>query len=257
MSSQEAIKFDGRQRYTTDKQIENDLKDHLQKYGIDALDGINHFSIYARRVHLKKFISHWELFRKTIELPGDIVELGVFRGLSMMSFANFLEITNIGDRTKKVWGFDNWKGFIKLDEKDGKECDQVNKVAGGFNSSGYFEELQDAITLFDNDRFVPWKKRIELIEGNIEQTVPKFIEDNPGLRISLIHFDCDMYEPTKIALECLYDKVVRGGVIVFDEYGVIEWAGESAAVDEFFAGKDIKLQKFPWQGAPGAYIIKP
>ena len=55
--------------------------------------------------------------------------------------------------------------------------------------------------------------------------------DNPGVRISLLHFDCDLYRPTITALQCLWDLVVPGGIVAFDEYGIAPWEGESLAVD--------------------------
>jgi hypothetical protein len=248
--------FDGRKRYSKDHDIEDRLQGLFERRKISALEAVNHFPIFARRVHIKKFIAHWELFRQTIDVPGDIVELGVYRGLSLMTFANFLEIYNIGDRTKKVWGFDNFHGFQNLTLEDGPEYDQTQKRKGGFSPERYLEELKEVISIFDQDRFIPWKPRIDLVIGNIEETVPRFVQENPGLRISLLHFDCDLYRPTKTGLERLFPLVVKGGVVIFDEYGVLEWSGESKAVDEYFAQTNYKIKKFSWQGAPGGYLIK-
>jgi len=59
-----------------------------------------------------------------------------------------------------------------------------------------------------------------------------------------------------VGLENLFPKVVRNGIVVFDEYGVLEWPGESRAVDEFFQNTDCVVKKFPWAPAPGGYVIK-
>ena len=50
--------------------------------------------------------------------------------------------------------------------------------------------------------------------------MPRFVEENPGLRISLMHVDCDLYQPTRVAIETLWPRVVRGGVVIFDDYGI-------------------------------------
>jgi hypothetical protein len=251
-------KFDGTKKYSKDKEIEQKLQGLVEKHNISPIELINGFPIYARRITMKRLLAHYELFRQTINLPGDIVELGVFRGHSLMTFANFMEARNIGDRTKKIWGFDNFKGFVNLTQKDGPDYDQAHKNEGGFSPESFYEELKDVIDIFDEDRFVGWKKRIEIIEGNVEETVPEFVRKNPGLRISLLHFDIDMYSPTKIGLEALMPLVVKGGVIIFDEYGVLEWSGESSAVDEYMAEHKIasKIQKFDWNNIPGGYIVK-
>ena len=57
-------------------------------------------------------------------------------------------------------------------------------------------------------------------------------------------------------IEKLWPKVSPGGVVIFDEYSIKPWEGESQAVDEFFSNQSIKLKKFSWSPNPGAYLIK-
>jgi hypothetical protein len=254
--AKEERKFDGRANFPVDDNIEALLDEHFKKFNISKEEICRAFQIYTRRIFLKKFLAHYELFRMVVDLPGDIVELGVYRGTSLMSFANFLEIRNMGDRQKQVFGFDNFSGFTTVDEKDGKTDERVHKVASGFNSNIFEDILRDAISIFDKDRFIPYKPRIVLVKGNIEETVPKFVQGTPGLRISLLHFDADMYSPTKTGLEAFWPLVVPGGLVLFDEYGIRPWEGESKAVDEFFAGKKVKIRHLDWAPNPGGYIIK-
>lgn len=249
--------WDGFKKNNLDLHIEKKLEDHCSKYKIDALDALKLFPILSRRQNLKRFLIHNELFKKTIEVPGDIAELGVFRGLGLMTWANLLEIHCTGDHIKKVFGFDNWQGFNKFAEQDGGEVKEVQKFVGGFSPAKYFEELKDAINIFDEDRYTQDVSRIELVEGNIEETIVKFANERPGVRFSLVHFDCDMYAPTIAALKVLYPLITRGGLMVFDEYGLHNWPGETKAVEDFFADKpDVIIKKFPYSNVPGGYAIK-
>ena len=200
--------FDGRVNWDADDNIEHLLEEHFDKYKVSSLEVSKNFPIYTRRVMLKRFLAHYELFLKTVNLPGDILELGVFRGTTLMTWANFLEIRNMGDRQKQVFGFDNFSGFTEISEKDGEISQTGHKIIGGFDSSMFEESLKDAISIYDKDRFIPYKPRVKLIKGNIEETVPKFVKSEPGLRISLIHFDVDMYTPTMIGLKYFYPLVV-------------------------------------------------
>jgi hypothetical protein len=200
-------------------------------------------------------IAHIFLMAKMVNLPGDIVELGVFAGTSLMMWAKLLEVWNVNDRQKIVWGFDNWIGFNKLQKKDGKSDKQVGKQRGGWSAEKAEQILKELIDLFDQDRFVPYKPRIRLIKGDICQTIPRWKKSHPGVRISLLHFDADMYEPTMSGLRHLWPLVVKGGIVLFDEYGIPPWEGETKAVDEFFAGK-IEIKRFNWCSNPGGYIIK-
>lgn len=248
--------FDGRTNWGADDDTERALEAHFEKYNVSKTEIWRNFALYTRRTYMKRFLAHYELYRMVVDVPGDIVELGVFRGVSMMAFANFLEIRNMGDRQKKVVGFDNFKGFGELDEKDGKASERERKTVGGFDSSDFEEQLRDVVRIYDNDRFIPYKPRVHLVKGDVEETVPAYVRDNPGMRIALLHFDVDLYRPTKIALEHLWPLVPPGGVVAFDEYGIPPWEGESRAVDEFFAGQSLELKRFDWCSNPGAYVVK-
>ncbi len=252
----EQKRFDGRVNFAADDQTEARLEGHFRKFSISPTEIWKNFPIYTRRLHLKRFLAHYELFRMVVDLPGDILELGVFRGASLMSWANFMEIRCMGDRQRRVFGFDNFAGFTAIEEKDGAVSKQVDKVTGGFDPSGYEEMLRDAIDIYDSDRFIPYKARVSLIKGDVEKTIPAFVAENPGIRLSLVHFDVDLYRPTLVALQHLWPLVVRGGVVAFDEYGIPPWEGESKAVDEFFASQKIELRRFTWSSNPGAYLVK-
>jgi hypothetical protein len=92
----------------------------------------------------------------------------------------------------------------------------------------------------------------------VEETAPRFVLDNPGVRFSLVHLDCDLYAPTRAALEAFWPRLARGGVMLFDEYAIKDWPGETAAVDEYFADKpEVRVRTLPWTNAPAGYVVKP
>lgn len=251
------ITVDGFKKYSNDKKVELKIKNHYRKFNISPQSAVTHFPLYIRRQLFKRFIAHIELFRLSLNVPGDIAEIGVYRGLGLMTWANLLESLSIGSRTKVVYGFDNWSGFSGLHQKDGAPNYNTQKRKGGFSGKMYFNQLKELVKIFDSDRFVSWKPRVKLIKGDIETTVPTFLKNNPGIRFSLVHFDCDLYRPTLSALQSIWPRVVRGGVVIFDEYSIKDWPGESAAVDEFFKDhKCVKLKCFEWTNAPACYIVK-
>lgn len=219
----------------------------------DVDDMLANFPLYARRIIITRFLAHYELYKQVADLPGAVVELGVFRGSSLFSFAHFLEIFNHGDRSRKVIGFDSFEGLSALSASDGAEDAVHSKFKGGWNSSGFEGELYQMMDIFALESFVPQAPRIEIVKGNILNTVPDYIKQHPGLRISLLHFDCDVYEPTIVGLKSLVPLMVPGGLVVFDEYAITAWAGESAAVEEYF-GKGKRIEKFPWTSTPGGFI---
>jgi hypothetical protein len=77
--------------------------------------------------------------------------------------------------------------------------------------------------------------------------LPKYIEDNPHLIISLLHIDVDTYLPTKIALEACLPRMPRGAIIIFDEINQIPYPGETLAVVETIGLSSLKIERFSWE----------
>jgi len=214
---------------------------------------------YVRRVHMARFLAHYELFKQVIDLPGCVVEMGVYRGPSLLTWAKLMETFCPGDRSRRIFGFDSFKGLQDFNPKDGKPVPDVSKVVGGWSAEKVKQEVEELVRISNLDNFISGHERCKLITGNITlEFLLQWLEENPGLRISLLHLDVDLYEPTLAALKAFYPRVVTGGVVIFDEYGLMPWEGESQAVDEYFAsiGERPLIKKFPTFHNPHGYMIK-
>ena len=242
--------------HSFDQQIWADTLATIEAHSTGTQDVIENFMLFLRRVNFAKFLTHIDIFKRTIDVPGSIVECGVFKGMSLLTFAKLVEIYCPGDTLKRVIGFDTFKGFVSLDRKDGDANERRGKVKGGWNSGEFKPALESLINIAQRDSMIPRFKRVELIEGDASKTIPAYVKANPGLRISLLHLDLDLYEPTLAALQYLYPLVVAGGVVLLDEYGMEGFPGESAAFDEYFGKQRPKLTKFPFISTPGGYFIK-
>ena len=75
---------------------------------------------------------------------------------------------------------------------------------------------------------------IKFIKGDVRETLT--IKKNLPEKISLLRLDTDFYESTKKELEILYPKLVRGGILIIDDYGF--FSGSKKAVDEFLEDKN-------------------
>lgn len=224
------------------------MKNALCQYTVDLSkkwDYENGFYLTCETSRIGKFLNHLEIYKKILELPGDILEFGVYKGTSivrLLSFRNLLE----NETSRKVFGFDIYGKFPdSLELESDRQFVQRFENAGGFGIRK--KELEFHLK---NKGF----KNFELIEGDILKTIPEFLAENQSRKISLLHIDVDVYEPTKVILENLWDKVVKGGIIMLDDYGTVE--GETKAVDEFFADKNIIISKPKFNYIP-SYIVKP
>ena len=242
-----------------DKHFWNELERISKSYPHSDLHKFTHWQVYSKRILMTRYLAHYELFKKTLGLPGSILELGVSRGVSFFAFHKFLEIFCPMDTSKKLYGFDSFEGLQDFSDKDGVTEKDIlsDKKVGGWSASEVEGEIFELCNLFNQDNVLA-RERSRLIKGFVEDTLPKFLEETPGLRLNILHFDMDLYEPTYFALNALWDLVVPGGVIIFDEYALPPWGGEATAFDQFVEERklSVKLQKFDWCLTPSAFVIK-
>lgn len=201
----------------------------------------NGFYLTGKPERIGKLLAHYELYRKILDLPGAVVECGVFKGASLIRFATFRMLLE-ADCSRKIFAFDTFGAFPKTDYPDDKPYREKFVSAAG-DESFSVETLQS----FLSEKGVG--KNIEFVKGDLLKKLPEFLETNPHIRISLLHIDVDLYEPSKAVLEHLVPRVVRGGVIVFDDYGI--FPGATRAIDDYFK---CTIKKFPFAHTPSYYI---
>jgi hypothetical protein len=203
----------------------------------------NGFYLTSNVKRLSKAIAHYELYKKIMDLPGHVVECGVYKGASFTRLLTFREILE-SPHSRKIIGFDAFGKFPE--QHDSADAEFIERFEG---IGGEGISKADLISAMEHKGLGNY----ELVEGEISETLPEYLSDHPELKIALLHVDVDVYQPSVVILEHLYHRVVTGGIVVFDDYGTV--AGETRAVDEFFAGKKIKIQKLSISHIP-AYVVK-
>lgn len=197
---------------------------------------------------LKKILVRYELFKISNNIPGDIVECGVFKGTGHIFWLKMLSLFD-NNSSKKVIGFDTFSSFPKSTLKFEKKAAKLFVKEANFKKENILKNLKEKI------KKINLENRSELIRGDIVKTSKKYSETNRGFRISLLHLDLDTYSGTKSALENFFPLVSKGGVIIFDEYGERGW-GESEAIDEYFKNTKYTIQKTKNSYYPTAFLIK-
>src|SRR5262249_28589713 len=148
------------------------------------------------------------------------------------------------NHTRKIIGFDTFEGFPSLNDKDViGNSDHLS--VGGLNA-GAFADIQQGVALYDVNRPLNHIPKIELVKGDITHTMPAYVKANPHLVVALLYLDVDLYEPTKMALECLVERMPRGAVIVFDELNTKLFPGETLAVHEVLGLHRLRIERFPF-----------
>ncbi len=175
---------------------------------------------------------------------GSIVECGVWKGGSMMAVALTLQQVGIYDR--HLYLFDTFAGMTPptdIDESYNGEPASVpfaSKPNSKNSSSWCYASRAEVEENLARTQYA--KQQIHLVEGDVKLTIP----DQAPQNISILRLDTDWYESTLHELVHLYPRLSNGGVLIVDDYG--HWRGSRKAVDEFFCGEAILLNRIDYTG---------
>ena len=156
----------------------------------------------------------WWYAEAVREIPGDIIEIGVYRGASLYLLAMAFQGTG-----KTIHGVDTFTGFPDL----------------GPGETGYVGEMavdrEKVEALVDGLPVKLWQGRIG--EG---------VEMLPLGSWALVHIDCDLESCYRAALPTIWPAIIPGGVLVMDDYGFGRWPGAARAAHEFFDGTEYRIE---------------
>ena len=208
----------------------------------------NQFHYLCDTHRYQKMLARADVVRRLVNVPGDIVDCGTFKGISTLQFAHFLQIYR-PHGAGRVVSFDTFKARfprVRADEV-ASAADHMDRL---YEETAY-DQLQEAVPRLG------LQKRVEIVKGDIVDTFPAYLAGNPGFRISLLHCDLDVYEATKAVLTLAWPRIAVGGMVIFDQYAVRNW-GESDAADEFLATlpNAPRLQTVSDTPTPTAYLVK-
>ena len=162
-----------------------------------------------------------------------------------MRFAMFRDLFS-NPFSKRIIGFDTFGEFPET------EFEQDKTLRKKFiDNAGASSISKEQLLLILKHKEIT--RNIELVEGDISQTVPNYLENHPELKISLLNLDTDIYEPAVVILQQLFPRITRGGVLILDDYGV--FPGETKAVDDYFKDQKTEIKKFPFCMTP-CYVLK-
>ena len=222
----------------------DELVKFYEQDNYDALLKLRSFAVYTPRQVISDYLARHYLFEKILNVPGSIVECGVFNGQGLMSYANFSAIWEPNNFTRKIVGFDTFGGFANVGEKDASSPNHMVKD-GGMKADS-FARLSRAVELYDANRFLGHLPKVDLVKGNIMKTLDEYIEANPHLIVSLLYLDLDIYEPTKHVLQTLLKRVPKGGIVAFDELNFKDFPGETLALMDSLDLSTVELQRVPF-----------
>jgi O-methyltransferase len=222
-----------------DAAMETDFRTYAKK-----LNGL-HAQSLERLYSLYKAVLHIE----THNIPGAIVECGVYKGASPMMAAYVLN--GLKSFERKIYLYDTFEGMTPAGENDielatGKKARDIFRLIGLKDwkdwSAATLDEVREntELTSYPKENFI-------FIKGKVQETLPAQAPE----KIALLRLDTDWYESTYHELTHLFPRLSVGGVLILDDYG--HWKGAKDAVDQYFKETKHKifLQRIDYTGYCG------
>ena len=169
-------------------------------------------------------------------VPGDLIEVGVWRGGATIFMRALLDALGVRDR--QVWVADSFAGLPPPD---------ADVVADQGDAHWTFGDLAVPLDTVRNNfaRYGLSGEGVVFVPGWFRDTLPSLKVN----RLAILRIDADMYDSTSLALRALYPKVSSGGYVILDDYGALTPC--RLAVDEFREERRITepLTTIDWTGA--------
>ncbi|MCC6574755.1 MAG: class I SAM-dependent methyltransferase [Planctomycetes bacterium] len=183
------------------------------------------------------------------DIPGDIVECGVWKGGSMMVITRTL--LNLKVRDRRLHLFDTFEGMstptksdVSIEGHDAIRMFAETKLEDREGSEWCRSQLDDVRAAVESTGYP--KDKITYVKGKVEDTLPAAAPK----RIALLRLDTDWYESTLAEMDHLFTRLVPGGVLIIDDY--LYWRGARQAVDEYIKREKVRIFLSPVDG--GAVI---
>lgn len=223
----QVVKFEATDRdyFTRREKFASDLG------AIDLWSVMDQWPLYIGQVNLARSLAIIELLRSTLHVPGDVAEFGCWHGSTTMLIAKSLRIFDPLS-PKRIHVFDSFEGLTEFNDSDIAARGQRGSYRGSREALLCCAELAGV------------KDDLEIHEGLIENTLPKFSESHRETRFSFVYCDTDLYGATKTILAHAWGLVSRGGLMIFDQWNMAEYPGEGVAVNEFVEAYEAEIEVF-------------
>jgi hypothetical protein len=228
----------------SDMQKENRkrLQQMFENSPLSTEDKLINLGLYMRSSYLASVLFLDEMYQKILNVPGVVMEFGVWWGANLALLQSLRGVYEPYNYTRKVIGFDTFEGYPDLMKEEDKNSKYLFK--GNYSvSENYIDYLTEMMNYHEQENVMPQKKKFELVKGDVTETLPKYLKDNPQTIISMAYFDMGLYAPTKAALQAILPYLTKGSILIMDELNFPDMPGETIAVREVLGLMNYKIQR--------------
>lgn len=199
--------------------------------------------LYERAQSTPSFLQKLGLLVNPLSHPFRAVECGVYTGSSLLACGLLAHESKI---PFNIIGLDTFTGLPPLSDKDRSLAPEGSKY---LKKEVFTDTSLESVQAKIDEAGL--NKHIQLHKGLFKDTLPTLTDQ----QYHFVNIDCDLYEPHIECLEYFYLRMVKGGVMFFDDYHSVEYPMAGKAIDQFMIDKPEQLSHLRF-GKDGANITK-
>jgi hypothetical protein len=194
-----------------------------------------------------------ELYRRILGVHGSIMEFGVRFGRDLATFDALRTVHEPLNYGRCIVGFDTFTGFPSVHTKDGDYA--LAQVGGLHTGDAYDEYLTEVLAC--REQMAPYEhiRKFEIRRGDATQTLQAYFAEHPETIVALAYFDFDIYEPTRVCLELVRERLTKGSILAFDELNCTDFPGETVAVREVLGLDRYAIQRLPYGPGMPCFLV--
>ncbi len=237
-----------------EKSLLNKYTEHFRNCPIPDDTILSNLGLFLDSKNLSRILFIDYIYRQIIDVQGIIIDFGTRWGQTLSLFSALRGIYEPFNRNRKIVGFDTFKGFPSVSEKDGNS--DLMQVGSATVTENYLEYITKVMEYQELYNPISHIKKFEIIEGDATIEIDKYLNRNPETIVAMAFFDFDIYEPTKKCLNAIKDRLVKGSLLVFDELNDHDSPGETLALKEIFDLNNIKLRRYRYASRVSYFIME-
>jgi hypothetical protein len=230
--------------------VRRDLAALLATTPIPQPELAHHLPLYLYGKTLRDVLAMDLLYQRARDVPGTIFEFGVHHGRHLATFTTLRAHHEPYNPHRRIVGFDTFAGFPDAGGNDSAPSATPGRFA---TAKGYPDHLREVLAAHERLEPLSHIQRTLVVEGDVRETLPQYLQENPHTVVALAYFDLDLYEPTRAVLGQIRPYLTKGSIIAFDELAHAKWPGETSALRDTLGTDASRLRLLPGHATP-AYL---
>lgn len=242
--------------YSSDHEIKirQEIVELLKNCPIPDDQLMSNLGLFLNSKNLSRILFMDHIFKLIIDIPGAVFEFGTRWGQNIALFSALRGIYDPFNRHRKIVGFDTFSGFPEISPKDGSS--EMMYKGNLTLTKDYFKYLTKIMEYHEKENPLSHIKKYELITGDANLEIDKYLKEHPETIVALAFFDFDIYKPTLECLQTIKPHLVKGSILGFDELNDADSPGETLALDEVFGLNNIRLKRSKFTSRTAYFVVE-